>query len=210
MTFDEILQIFELTVWPLAFVLIIIFFFFIFRKPLGEKIKGLISVGTSKGNLDFSQNQDSPTKGSGNFDPLKDHTENYDPLIKKRAGVLEKDVKALVSRSEVDSETLLIHELAASNFREEYILIYSQIFGTQLDALVAAEKGPIELKPFYSQHVELTKEETSYKPSEQNWRYFLNRHALIEEKEEKVILTENGQLFLKYVRGKGLSLNKVA
>lgn len=88
------------------------------------------------------------------------------------------------------------------------MFVYSSIYGTQLDALLAAEKGGIILTQFYEQHEERTKKIPSYKPSKKTWRYYLDRHSLVEDKEGKTVLTDNGQLFLQYIRLRGLTLAK--
>lgn len=208
MTTAELIKIIENMNWLTATVIIITVLSILFWKKIYMKIGDITGLYTPKGGINFLQNQGKQPTGLPANNALKDYFKNTDPLIQKRAKNLEKEVKALLVGSQSEKEYLLILELAKSNFREEYMFVYSSIYGTQLDALLAAEKGGIILTQFYEQHEERTKKIPSYKPSKKTWRYYLDRHSLVEDKEGKTVLTDNGQLFLQYIRLRGLTLAK--
>ncbi len=200
---------YETLIWAATVVILVLAFFLIFREPLSKKIQDLRGVKTPKGSFDFSQNQETPPAIDPAGGSLLKGTEEIS-LIEEKTKALKNDLEALKKRSNFNEVDFLLYELAKNNFREEFIFIYAQIYGTQLEALLAAEKGGTDLAPFFSQHKERTEGIETYKPSEETWKYFLIRHNLIEERKNKVFLTEYGKLFLKHIKGLNLPLTKSA
>jgi hypothetical protein len=135
------------------------------------------------------------------------------PEYLRRLEALKMELNARVpSGQTADRELLLEYSLAVVLCERDFLLVWLNIFLSQLEALstMLGVSGPIDLKPFYEAHVRrrntINPEPAGLAPppSFEGWVSFMGRMQLVEINGLSGQITEFGRLFMRYSADRNL------
>jgi hypothetical protein len=198
---EIIIKLIEIVVWPSAFIIIVVAFFFIFKQPLSKLISRIKEV-SKKGIKTISE---SPQK------LVETDQAAVDELMQAFDSIVLRDIEKTLRQNLDDKgltegserEKVLIRHLAASQIQTLFERIYGVIFGSQIELLKHLNSSSIPVNPgdlkIYYDYAR-TDYPTFYKDySFEHWLNFLTAHTLVIKEEEGYKITNLGRELLAYL-----------
>jgi hypothetical protein len=185
--------------WPLALVIIVIFFMILFRRQIGNLIPHIRKIG--RNGLETHPPQ-LLQKESEDRLPTKDFMREFDNAVwRAQEDLIKKDLedKNLSIEGKIN---YLTKKLAVTSLARSFEFIYSSIWGSQIQILklMNSQNGvPIEvIKPFYDLASNNYPVVFTNYPFEK-YMDFLAVHGLILKKNDLSFITEYGREFLAFL-----------
>jgi len=194
----------------IAFIIIIIAFFFIFKKHIEDLIGRIKSIGKDGVALETGQQE-----SNAEIDPQKE----AEALMRQFDSALIRETEDLL-KTELEKKNLLgteavpvlIRYVAALSIAYSFSEVYRIIWGSQislLDYLNTQSTQPVNaLRVFYNSGV--ARYPLSYSSySFEQWLAFLKTHLLLRDDNAMISITVRGREFLTYLTSEGLTKNKI-
>lgn len=200
--------------WPI----VVVFALYILRKPISEALGRIRSVSGKDINILLSGQDAEPPQLDGAVDgkgPLRGpfvvpetivEGEAIVPAVTGLAKRLREDLDRAVPGSAEDRENALLFRLSQTLFRENFERAYGDIFGTQLSALIAMESAnEVDIQPLYEHHVRVVQSlhgaaALSSAATKDSWKHYLVSFGFAGGDGNLMRITDQGRLFLTYLR----------
>ena len=214
-----LLSAFAELLWPIAAIIAALLVTFcilpkvidFFSDP--KKAVPLFQAMSGKGAI--QQQQNLPDDGDSNKFPADNNditrflddnlTNTHTIIIKNYEGILEG-----IKPNWKQERQLLLFQAAHWEILAKFEYVYNFIFGTQIQALQALETNKdMDITSFYNLHCERLKNLEGVPREKPLWVAFLKDNELVEENSNKYSLSSRGVLFIKFLKDRKYSLDKV-
>lgn len=200
----------EFLVWPAVVLILGVFFFLLFRKPLSKLIDRTERISREGVHVRAAQEQPSePT-----ISRVEEFLKIYDnQLLLETEKLIRTSLEDLKPKSPEERERFLVRNLAAVSITDSLLRTYFAIYGSQIVALhyLNDNRNAIltidHIRPFYDDA------KNKYPAYYQNynfdgWLGFLVSSTLVQRNGKDVGITVRGKEFLKFLLDQGLSFVK--
>jgi hypothetical protein len=201
--------------WPGAIILICIFFFIFFRKPISaliNRIRSLEKFGVRATMDNVQQKPDDYKTLNAKLDSVGESGESqiintikYYSFISAEIykNAVETDFDKIINRNDDEKKEILLKYAAVTQLQMEFLNIYYLIYGSQINILrhlnsLAMGDTQIALQSFYD-NAKKTNPNFPFGYKFEQYMFFLLNHNLINEKNGNFVITEFGRDFLTYI-----------
>jgi hypothetical protein len=208
-------SLFQHGMWPLAFVIVMIVGFGIFRGPIAALVYRTKRIGTGSNAIDFADATERQQSIQAQSDATvgKEITQHHPmgPPSHTVAEIEGQIVAGLASFEHEPQETKtkrLIRALSLTELQRQFEVTYRVIFASQLELLLAANAGGGIDEASAAAILENAK---SVYPSIhqsgtfEGWLSYLLRSSLIEKRDGRIYATQRGKEFMQYLVEAGLT-----
>ena len=201
MRFTEIfIELANILAWPVAAILIAL----AFRAPLAQLFFGTGVFGKRHTEPTPTDQKDVPEAPTAE-EQIKQTQAHLNPLVERWTQIIRQQLtnaEPLLKNLGVDKETALLQALAASNLQGHFERTYNVIWGSQIAVLqqlnTLNDVEEVALKSIYENARALYPALYSG-DSFERWLAFLESQVLIERKDGRVSITQEGVEFMKYI-----------
>ena len=195
--------------WPVAAIIIGCFALLLFRTSITrliDRVRDIRAPGfhANAGVQDTSQSEVGPSVAN-------EFARQHDDLILvKRKDSLCTELG--LGRDHTQKENNLLGIIAAHSIALQFEKTYRTIFGSQLSALVIINStaGGVQFRDIEHLYIQAEARHKEFYAtySREQWLEYMERELLIIRKDNKLIITPEGNAFLKYIMHQGYTLYK--